>query len=382
MTERGSTMANFCKNCGAPLEQGALFCEKCGAGTEVNTGNVPPPPEQSAYQSQPQGQYAPPMQQPAYQPQGQYAPTTESPVYQQAQPAYQQQQYQQAQPAYQQQPQYQQPPAGYVPPPASYTPAQPPSDPQKKKKRLLLIIIIAIAAVVAIVVLAAIGSSDAPDIADTPDAPITGGTDDPKAPPFTPGNPDIPDTPDAPDSPDTPDNPDGPDLPGNNDADPSVPTDAEIEAAYKKAEEAFNWFTFDNLPLAPDTKTYNGNVYQRVDFPGVTTSDELIDYLCTIFAPNIAAGLVSASLMEGRYADIDGVLYGQAAGGGIGPNVGNTSAEIIRNDDSYITYRVTTEVLDEETFSEVVDHKVFNLSYKKFNGVWVWAWFENVYNVY
>ena len=161
----------------------------------------------------------------------------------------------------------------------------------------------------------------------------------------------------------------------------AAPTDAEVEAAYRKADEAFRWFTYTTMPLAEDTITRDGTTWQRVDFPGVTSFDELRDYLMTIFAPNIAAGLVSAEMMEDHYREFDGVLYAHAADGVPGLCFGGTSSEIIRNDDGTITYRVTTDVLDEETFTEVVEQRVHNLTYANTQGTWVFIWFENVYDV-
>ena len=160
-----------------------------------------------------------------------------------------------------------------------------------------------------------------------------------------------------------------------------TPSDAEIEAAYLKADEAYKWFTYTTMPLAADTKEYEGLVYQRVDFPGVSSFDGLREYLMTIFAPNIAAGLVSAEEMQDHYREFDGVLYAQAADGVPGLSFGGLSSEIIRNDDGSITYRVTTAVLDEETFSEIVDYKIHNLTYANMDGDWLFIWFEDVYGV-
>lgn len=158
-------MAN-CRNCGAPLEQDALFCNACGARNDpMPEQNAPPQqpvygaPTQDGYPQQPySAPYQPAPQQPAgYPPQGQ--PPQGQPA------AYPQQPYQQPAPAAQpqayptpvqgggappQQPPY--PPQGQPPygGPYGYGGGQPP-----KKKRTGLIIAI-IAASVAVVILAAL----------------------------------------------------------------------------------------------------------------------------------------------------------------------------------------------------------------------------------
>ncbi|MCL1895957.1 MAG: zinc ribbon domain-containing protein [Clostridiales bacterium] len=112
-------MANFCKNCGAQLEEGAGFCPGCGTVTGAPQGQYAPPPPQPQYApppgQQPQGQYAPP--------QGQYAP-----------------------------PQGQQPQGQYAPPPG---PGYAPQQPKKKKLPRWLLVVIIIAAVLVVVLVVA-----------------------------------------------------------------------------------------------------------------------------------------------------------------------------------------------------------------------------------
>ena len=157
------------------------------------------------------------------------------------------------------------------------------------------------------------------------------------------------------------------------------PSDAQIEAAYQKADEAYRWFTMGVMPLAEDSVEYDGLTYQRVDFPGITSFAELQDYLLTLFAPNIAAGLVSSAEMIGNYREFDGVLYALAFDGVPGLEYGDTSSEIIRNDDGLITYRVTLEILGGENYDTVENYKVTDMTYHNPNGKWVFIWFEDIY---
>lgn len=103
-------MAVFCKNCNAPIEEGAAFCPNCGKAADN--------PQETVQQQQPP----------------------------------QQQQYQQQPQQYQQQ-QYQPPPQQYQPPQYQQQPGYPPRGKQKKagsKKLLIPIIALAVVAVIAV----------------------------------------------------------------------------------------------------------------------------------------------------------------------------------------------------------------------------------------
>ena len=56
-------MPKFCKQCGAPLQEGVRFCTNCGAQVVV-TAQQPQPEPQPKPQPQPQQNYQRPTQQP------------------------------------------------------------------------------------------------------------------------------------------------------------------------------------------------------------------------------------------------------------------------------------------------------------------------------
>jgi len=139
-------MAKFCNQCGAKLEDGALFCAGCGATFEGPPQQNAPPPEQQFVPPPPEQQFVPPP--PLEQP---YAPPPPPPQQYSAEPT----------------PQYAAPPPpppgqqGYAPPPPPQYGAPRPAyagayaAPQKKKlPTWLLIVIIAAAAVAAIIIIA------------------------------------------------------------------------------------------------------------------------------------------------------------------------------------------------------------------------------------
>lgn len=57
-------MAQFCRSCGATLEEGAQFCRVCGAAQEVPSAPpaYAPPPQQPPYQAPYAAPYAQPVQ--------------------------------------------------------------------------------------------------------------------------------------------------------------------------------------------------------------------------------------------------------------------------------------------------------------------------------
>lgn len=158
-------------------------------------------------------------------------------------------------------------------------------------------------------------------------------------------------------------------------------SDAEIEAIYQKAVEAFGWFDVETMPL--DT-TYeavceNGFVYWRVDFEGINTLADLEAYLGTLFSPEIISGLFADGI---SYREFDGVLYAIGASRGGNLTRGDEVHEIIRNireDNSNIIYRVTVDVLNVDNLEEVVGFEIYDFVLSYVNGNWIFLNFNLVW---
>lgn len=114
-----------------------------------------------------------------------------------------------------------------------------------------------------------------------------------------------------------------------------APTQNEIFDAYHSAAEAYDWFNLTTMPLdSADTKKVDGNVYNRVNQPGIATMAQLKDYLNTLFTPELTEQFLAES--QDHYRDIDGVLYAQSADRG--ENIflqGKREAAVQRDDTSW-----------------------------------------------
>ena len=163
-------------------------------------------------------------------------------------------------------------------------------------------------------------------------------------------------------------------TPGSN---VSIPTDAKVENAYLTAREAYNWFNFGTMPTdSSDWKDAGDYRFERVVHEQIETFADLEFYLNTIFTKKFTNEILSGDHL---YSDIDGKLYAVAADRGSDILKGDERAEIIRESDRKIIYRITVDVLDEPEGS-VVDTEVFDFVYavEDGGGQWLFHNFESV----
>jgi hypothetical protein len=154
----------------------------------------------------------------------------------------------------------------------------------------------------------------------------------------------------------------------------ALPTDAQVEAAYKKAVEAYGWFYRTTMPLDEEATIKEGdNTYNKVNHAGIKTYADLESYLKTIFT----AGLVSDILADDdRYRDFDGALYAIGADGASNILKGGQAVEIIRESDTKIVYQVTVDIIDDPDNEEVVDTEVFEFNYILVDEAWLFSNFS------
>jgi hypothetical protein len=90
-------------------------------------------------------------------------------------------------------------------------------------------------------------------------------------------------------------------------ADYAASPEFQVRVAFDEAAAAYGWLRRAPLPLDRETTADlgDGRIWYRVDYPGVSSMLELRTYLKTLFSDEI----VDTLLGEGRYADVNGVLY-------------------------------------------------------------------------
>lgn len=156
------------------------------------------------------------------------------------------------------------------------------------------------------------------------------------------------------------------------------PDDETVLAAYRAAVEAFWWFQVEPLPFdRTDSKELDGQVYYRVDYPGIDNTASLRGYLKSLFSDDLVEQLMP---YDGKqYVDIDGALYGQDGGRGTDITRGAETAQVVRGENpDRCTVRVTVEVLDPEQNGAVTGSETFDFPYEKVGEKWIFTDFSLV----
>ena|GEM_PF-2651402 len=154
------------------------------------------------------------------------------------------------------------------------------------------------------------------------------------------------------------------------------PTDAELEAAYKKAVEAYGWFYGATMPVDKDaTKEDNGKTYSKVNHATIKTLADLESYLKTIFTVELVAKIMADN---DRYRDFEGALYVIPAEASVNPLKAGQEVEITRESATKIVCKVTVDILEDADSEEVVDTEAFIFNYFLVGEVWLFSTFHLV----
>lgn len=161
----------------------------------------------------------------------------------------------------------------------------------------------------------------------------------------------------------------------------AMPRITDVEAAYQKALEAFYWFQVDTMPLesfiVDDKPTYiemDGHYYYKVKHDTIKTYADLENYLQSLLAGEIAAGLLDSGIQ--RYRDIDGSLYAIDAGRGTDLFKGEEMLIVTQESDDTFLCTVQVELLSEDDMRSVIGYETHEFFYELADGRWV---FTNFY---
>ncbi len=133
-------------------------------------------------------------------------------------------------------------------------------------------------------------------------------------------------------------------------------TDDEVFELYNKAREAYEWFDLTTIPF--DGEKYiesDGIMYFEVVQPGISSKQELTEYLNMYFADEISKALMTAS--SDRYVEQDGKLYVMPADRGTDIFKGAETYEVERLSDTQIKFTVTVEIYDDPVKQNVTGHE-------------------------
>jgi hypothetical protein len=155
-------------------------------------------------------------------------------------------------------------------------------------------------------------------------------------------------------------------------------TEDEVIAAYERADEAYGWFKLNTLPCSSSAVTVDGTLYQRVDYSGINTLEDLKTYLRDLFSEEIVQELLPSDAKTPQYRDIDGVLYEMPGSRGTDIYKGESTVAVSQTGDDSYAVNVTVELLDQD-LTTVTGMECFSFPYEKQNGRWVFTDFDLVY---
>ncbi len=155
-------------------------------------------------------------------------------------------------------------------------------------------------------------------------------------------------------------------------------TEEEILAAYDRAVSAYEWFDLNPLPCGGPVVLEDGIGYQRVEYAGFDTLDDLKTYLRSLFSDDVIGRLFSEDARTPRYRDINGELYVHPGGRKADPEKSSASAAVERKEDGSYLINVTVDLLDNEQ-TTVAGVECYAFPYQEVNGRWVFTDFQLVY---
>lgn len=85
--------------------------------------------------------------------------------------------------------------------------------------------------------------------------------------------------------------------------------EAEVLAAYERAQRVYGWFDLAPLPLSEECAVLDGETYYRVSMPGIEDLDDLRAYLRGVFSQELTDRLLDGTTARIRYRNIRGILY-------------------------------------------------------------------------
>jgi len=154
-------------------------------------------------------------------------------------------------------------------------------------------------------------------------------------------------------------------------------SEEEILSAYNRAVTAFGWFAGDPLPCTDDTARVGETLYQRVDYAGFYTAEDLRTYLRSIFSEEIVEKLMPEEETLPLYRDISGALYERPSGRGGNPPAGSVTETVEQVSGTAYDINVAVEMLGEDQ-KTVTGLECFTFPYQFVNDRWVFTDFTLV----
>lgn len=156
------------------------------------------------------------------------------------------------------------------------------------------------------------------------------------------------------------------------------PTEDEILTAYDRAVTAYGWFDLDTLPCGGPVQIIDGENYQRVEYRGFDTLEDLEIHLSSLFSQKVIDRLLERDGEAPKYRDIDGVLHVHPSGRLRDADKGSAAVTVVQQDETTYSVNVTVDLLAGD-LSTITGAECFAFPYQLVNGRWVFTEFRLVY---
>lgn len=154
--------------------------------------------------------------------------------------------------------------------------------------------------------------------------------------------------------------------------------EAEILAAYERAQQLYGWFDLAPLPASDETAVWERETYHRVDMEGIETLEDLRASLRSVFSRELTERLLNGEAGRVRYRDIGGALC--VSGAPREPDTGKrpSRVEAERLEETLYSVNVLVDLLD-ESGEAVVGVESWSFPYVFEEDRWVFTDFCLVY---
>lgn len=153
--------------------------------------------------------------------------------------------------------------------------------------------------------------------------------------------------------------------------------EAEILAAYQRAERIYGWFDLAPLPLTGESAAVNGVTYYRVDMEGIETLEDLRTCLRGVFSQELTDLLLDGRSARIQYRDVNGVLFAAGDSRERDAGKGRTQVEVEQSEDGVSFVNVTVDLLGEDR-ETVVGLESWSFPYAFVDDRWVFTDFRLV----
>lgn len=153
--------------------------------------------------------------------------------------------------------------------------------------------------------------------------------------------------------------------------------EAEVLAAYQRAEQIYGWFDLAPPPLSEESAAVNGVTYYRVNLEGIDRLEDLRTCLRGVFSQELTDRLLDGQSAPIQYRDVNGVLF--AAGDSRERDAGKGQAhiEVEQSEEGIYFVNVTVDLLGEDQ-ETVVGLESWSFPYAFIDDRWVFTDFRLV----